>query len=190
MTSFEYFTVLLSFVVSLGVASLLHSVIRLIQEGPRVQFSLAWALWATAIFVLQVVFWLRSWAFHEGFTLQVYTSIPPLVLAIVSFFACGFATPHITDGGLIDLRRFHEKQGPKYQIAYAAFMLAAVVQSALMIPDAFSLPSFWMDVGVQTTIAFVCIACAIFHGQRWLQIAAPAIFLVAAVMYYNRLMEA
>ena len=44
MTAFEFFTVLLSFIVSLGVATLLLAVARLIQESQRVQFSLSYTL--------------------------------------------------------------------------------------------------------------------------------------------------
>ncbi|HEV7690101.1 MAG TPA: hypothetical protein VGO52_04740, partial [Hyphomonadaceae bacterium] len=85
MTSFEFFTVLLSFVVSIGVAHLLQTVARLIQEHDRVRFSLTWALWAGAIFNLQITYWLRSWMYHEHFTLRTETSVPPLVLAIIAF---------------------------------------------------------------------------------------------------------
>ena len=77
MTSFEYFTVLLSFVVSLGVANLLQTIVRLIQERDRVHFSLAYALWVAAIFNLQVTYWLKAWTYHDRFALRTETSIPP-----------------------------------------------------------------------------------------------------------------
>jgi hypothetical protein len=93
MTAFEFFTVLLSIIVSLGVASLLQSVVRLIQDSSRVQFSLTWALWAAAIFNLQISYWLKAWSYHEHFALRIVTSIPPLVLAIIAFIGCGLATP-------------------------------------------------------------------------------------------------
>jgi hypothetical protein len=189
MTSFEFFTVLLSFVVSLGVASLLQSVVRLIHEARRVQFSLAWALWAASIFWLQIIYWLRSWTYHEDYMLRTATSIPPLVLAIIAFLACGLATPRIPNAGPIDLRQFHDAQGRKYQIAYAVFMSFSIVQSALMTSNAMSLPGFWIDAASQAAIAIGCILCVIFHRVRWLQIAAPAVFLITAIAYYGRLME-
>jgi hypothetical protein len=190
MSSFEFYTVLLSFVVSLGVASLLQAVTRLIQDSSRVRFSLTWALWAAAIFNLQIVYWLRSWTYHEHFSLRTETSIPPLVLAIMAFIACGLATPRIAEQGAIDLRDFHVKQGRKYQIAYAAFMLMAVVQGILMRDVGNDPAAIVQDTITQIVIAFVAIACAVFQKQRWLQIGAPAVFLIAAVAYYGRLMEA
>ncbi len=189
MTSFEFFTVLLSFVVSLGMANLLQTVARLIQESARVHFSLAYALWAAAIFNLQIIFWLRSWSYHEGFALRTETSIPPLVLAITAFIACGLATPRIPEGGPIDLRGFHSKQGRKYQIAYAAFMLVAIVQGFLMSDLSSDTSDLLRDTAVQAVIALIAIAAAIFQRQRWLQVAAPALFLLSAISFYGRLME-
>jgi hypothetical protein len=189
MTSFEFFTVLLSFVVSLGVASLLQAVIRLIQEGPRVRFSLTWALWAAAIFNIQIIYWLRSWSYHEHFSLRTETSIPPLVLAIIAFVACGLATPRIAEQGAIDLRDFHAKQGLKYQLAYAAFMFMAIAQGILMRDVGENPATVVTDSITQGIIAFVAIACAVFPQVRWLQVGAPAVFLMSAVAYYGRLME-
>jgi hypothetical protein len=191
MSSFEFFTVLLSFVVSLGVAGLLQSVVRLIQETSPVRFSLTWALWAGAIFNLQIIYWLKSWTYHEHFTLKVETSIPPLVLAVVAFMACGLATPHVPETGDVDLRAFHQRQGRKYQLAYAAFMVVAIVQGYLMLDVAEPLTNsaFLVDSISQAIVALVCIICVIFHRQRWLQAGAPAILLLSIVTYYERLME-
>lgn len=192
MTAFEYFTVLLSFVVSLGVASLLHAVARLIQEASRVRFSLAYALWAAVIFELQITFWLRSWSYHETFTLRTETSVPPLVLAIIAFIACGLATPHIPETGSIDLREFHARQGRKYQVAYAIFMLIAIVQAALMsslLDESLTSPTFLTNSTVQVGLAVLAITAAIFRNWRWLQIAVPALFLISAIGFYPQLME-
>lgn len=187
MTSFEFFTVLLSFVVSLGMASLLSAVARLIQESSRVHFSLAYALWAAAVFNLQIMFWLGSWRYREGFDLRTETSIPPLALAIIAFIACGLATPRIPESGPIDLRGFHTKQGRKYQIAFAAFMLVAIVQSVLMSDLANAPSSLLRDISVQAVLALIALAAAIFRRQRWLQVTAPAILLLAAIAFYGRL---
>jgi hypothetical protein len=189
LASFEFFTVLLSFVVSLGVATLLLSVARLIQEANRVHFSFAWALWAIVIFDLQVTFWLKSWGYREGYSLRVETSIPPLALAIVAFIACALATPPIPDVGPIDLRGFHAKHGRKYQIAYAIFMFLAIIQSILMRDIAADPTPLMSDIVVQTLLALAAIAAALIRKHRWLQIAIPAVILVSAGIFYNRLME-
>ena len=189
MTSFEFFTVLLSFMVSLGVANLLQTIVRLIQEAPRIQFSLTYALWVAAIFDLQVTFWFKAWSYHDGFALRVETSIPPLALAIIAFIACGLATVRVPETGPIDLRGFHVRQGRKYQIAYAAFMLVAIAQAALMGDAARDFSTFVFNSAIQAGLALICVVAAMFHRQRWLQIWAPAILLISAAAFYGRLME-
>ena len=188
MSSFEFFTVLLSFVVSIGVATLLHAVIRLIHEAARVRFSLTWALWAATIFNIQIIYWFRAWAYHEHFTISARTAVPPLVLAILAFMACGLATPHLPESGSVDLRDLHDRQGRKYQIAYAAFMAVAVVQGLLMAPVAGSTDGLIRDSIVEGVAAVLAFACAMFPKQRWLQIACPILFLLSGLSYYGTLM--
>ena len=192
MSSFEFFTVLLSFVVSIGVAHLLQTVARLIQEHDRVKFSLTWALWAGAIFNLQITFWLRSWVYHENYTLRTETSVPPLVLAIIAFLTCGLVATRVRETGDIDLRAFHAEDGRKYQIAYAAFMLVAIVQGLLMADIASEeLPEnkLLIDSLVQGMFAVMAIVAAVFTRVRWLQAGVPAIFILFAINYYGQMME-
>jgi hypothetical protein len=189
MTSFEFFTVLLSFVISIGVASLLQSVIRLLQEHDRVRFSLSWALWAGVIFFAQIIFWLRAWSYSEGFTLRVETSLPPLILAIIAFIACGLATPRIPADGPIDLKAFHMSQGRKYQLAYAAYMIVAIVQTALMLSQPLSDIGFQADAATQLAMALASIARAMFLRATWVQVTIPALLLLSIIPYYGRLMD-
>jgi hypothetical protein len=192
MTSFEFFTVLLSFVVSIGVAHLLQTVARLIQEHDRVRFSLTWALWAGAIFNLQITYWLRSWTYHENFTLRTETSVPPLVLAIIAFLTCGLVSPRVRDAGDIDLRAFHDEDGRKYAIAYAAFMFVAIFQGILMADianEALPLNQLLIDSLFQAGFGVLAILAATFNRVRWLQVGVPAIFIIFAPGFYVRLME-
>jgi len=192
MTSFEFFTVLLSFVVSIGVAHLLQTVARLIQEHDRVRFSLTWALWAGAIFNLQITYWLRSWTYHENFTLRTETSVPPLVLAIIAFLTCGLCSPRVKESGEIDLRAFHAEDGRKYQIAYAAFMLVAIVQGLLMADvagEGLAPRQLLTDSIILGVLAVLAILAAVFQRARWLQAGVPAFFILFAFNFYGRMME-
>lgn len=187
MSDFDYFTVLLSFVVSLGVTTLLATVARLLQESDRVVFSWRYALWAAAIFNLQVSFWIKSWSYHESYEMHISTALPPLMLAIAAFLACGLATPAVRDGETINLKAFHDANGGKYAIAFAAFMVLAIVQAALygdLFPGEFSVP---VDAIMQATFAVLAIAAAGFRGQGWLQVGVPIVFLAGSVAYYEKL---
>jgi len=187
MSVFEFYTVLLSFVVSLGVASLLGSIVRLFQEADRVRFSLPHALWAVAIFNLQITFWLKSWTYRDQFDLRVSTALPPLVLAIIAFFACGLVTPHIPEDGTVDLQEFHARQGRKYQLTAALFMFAAIAQAALM-DGFFTTAGMVTDSVVQFALAALAIAAALASRSRWLQVVVPTIWVIGGLVYFPQLM--
>ena len=188
MSDFDYFTVLLSFIVSLGVTTLLAAVARLLQESERVVFSWRYALWAAAIFNLQVSFWLKSWSYHDSYVMRVSTVMPPLLLAIAAFLACGLAAPHVRDdGGPVDLRAFHDRQGGKYIVAVAAFMVVAIVQAAAMgdlFPNGLSFP---LDALVQASLSGLAVAAAVFRRTVWLQTAVPLVLLIGSLPFYGRL---
>jgi hypothetical protein len=187
MSDFDYFTVLLSFVVSLGVTTLLAAVVRLLQESDRVVFSWRYALWAGAIFNLQVSFWIKSWSYRDTYQMHISTALPPLLLAIAAYLACGLATPTIREGDQIDLRAFHETNGRKYQIAFAAFMVLAIVQAALY-GDLFPADAgLSVDAIMQALFAAMAIAAAAFQRQRWLQLGVPTVLLAGSAGYYEKL---
>lgn len=187
MTDFEFFIILLSFVVSLGVTTLLAGVARLVQESARVKFSWTYALWALAIFTLQITFWLKSYSYRDTYSLGVATALPPLVLAILAFFACGLATIRPAAEGRIDLGAFHQAQGRKYALAVAAFMLVSIVQSAIMdglVPAGEAIP---LDALVSGALGATMFAAAVFRRQAWVQIGAPLVFFIASLAYHARL---
>jgi hypothetical protein len=68
-------------------------------------------------------------------------------------------------------------------------MLVAIVQAFLMSDLASDTSRLFQDTAVQAVIAFIAIAAAVFQRQRWLQIAAPALFLLSTITFYGRLME-
>ncbi|MCC6920083.1 MAG: hypothetical protein IT548_12840 [Alphaproteobacteria bacterium] len=187
MSDFDFFTILLSFVISLGVTTLLAAVARLVQESGRVIFSWRYALWAAAIFNLQVTFWIKSWSYRDTYEMHISTALPPLVLAIAAFLACGLATPPIPEKGPIDLKAFHDSNGKKYALAFAIFMVLAIVQAAMygdLFPNGASAP---VDALMQAGFAMLAAATALFRKARWLQVGAPLVLIVASLGYYEKL---
>jgi hypothetical protein len=189
MSVFEFFTVLLSFIISLGIASLLSAVARLLQDAGRVRFSWSYALWAAAIFNIQILYWLKSWSYHDTYALRPANFGPPLVLAMLAFLACGLATPPTPDEGEIDLIAFHDRQGPKYMLTVAAYMTTAIVQGALM-GDYSQVGGAPADAAFPAGLAIMTLAAAVFHRVRWLQVAAPTVHIVASISYYGILLSA
>jgi len=187
MSVFEFYTVLLSFVVSLGVASLLSAIARLVQEAGRVKFSWSYALWTIAIFNLMITFWIKSWSYYDTFELRLAHAGPPLLLAIVGYLACGLATPSIPGEGVIDLDAFHERQGRKYMLAITIFMAVAIFQGALMGDFRFDSADMPWDIAVLAGLGLLALVSAMLLRVRWIQILAPVIFLTSSVFYYQRL---
>lgn len=188
MSVFEFYTVLLSFVVSLGVASLLNTASRLIQDAGRVKFSWPYLLWMIVVFNLMITFWIKSWSYHDIFELRLTHAAPPLLLAIVGYLACGLATLPIPEQGIINLESFHERQGPKYMIAVAAFMVLAIIQALLMgRQTADGVAGTIGDNAVEAFFGLFALVSARFIRVRWLQVLTPLVFLVSSVFYYTNL---
>jgi len=182
LSLFEFYTVLLSFIVSLGMTSLLTSIGRLVQEADRVRFSWPFALWATAIFIMQVVFWLRSWSYRDVVTLEVSMALPPLGLAVIAFFVSALATPRIPDEGVIDLRAFHQNQGRKYAFAYALFMALAIGQSLIMDGPATNQDAI-IDMARTAAVGGLACIAGLFRGAPVIQIGAPLLILLGISNY-------
>ncbi|HEV7694154.1 MAG TPA: hypothetical protein VGO52_25190, partial [Hyphomonadaceae bacterium] len=105
---------------------------------------------------------------------------------------CGLVSPRVKESGEVDLRAFHAEDGRKYQIAYAAFMLVAIVQGILMADiagEALAPNKLLTDSLIQGGFAAMAILAAVLNRVRWLQAAIPALFILAALGFYGQMME-
>lgn len=180
MGLFEFYTVLLSIVISIGLASLLGAGIRLIQEADRVTFSAVHALWAAAIFLQQLGFWLKSWDYHALTDLTPVIFFIPFVLAILAYACSALVTPHIPEHGPVDLKAFHVRHSPKYAVTMAAYFLMAIVQAVMMDPMTAELR---IDALVMGAMATIVLASARWSNVRWLQVITPCLILIAQLRF-------
>ena len=89
----------------------------------------------------------------------------------------------------MDLQEFHARQGRKYEIAAALFMFAAIIQAAFM--DGFFTTAAMVTESVfQFGLAMLAIAAALTPRSRWMQVAAPAIWLLSVLFFLPPLLEA
>jgi hypothetical protein len=123
MTIFEHLSVLLSLILSLGIASLLLGVARLCQEWRRVTFSWPHALWTLAIFLAQILFWLFAFSFHTFAKTSVIGLAVPLVMVTAVFLQGALVTPAIPETGPINLGAFHDAHRFQYLGAAAVYYL-------------------------------------------------------------------
>lgn len=166
MTIFEHLSVLLSLILSLGIASLLLGVARLCQEWRRVAFSWPHALWTFAIFLAQILFWLYAFNYRNFGKTSLVGLVMPIAMVIAVFLQGALVTPNIAERGPIDLRAFHASHRFQYLgamiVYYAMFEaytwhLSSVVQMQL---TSYLVPAFFL---ITALLAFA-------FKSRWVQV--------------------
>lgn len=190
MTAFDFYSVLLSFIVSAGVAALLSGVARLIQESSRVVFSWTHALWMLVIFEFQINMWLKAWSYHSTYSLAPASVLLPMMMAVLVYLSAALVIPQVPPTGEIDLPAFHRGEGPKYIAAVAAIYVAAftleialgeVDRSGHMVPIA---PS---TIIIRFVLIGACMA-AIIWRRSWVPLAVGAFQLVMNTIYLFQLL--
>lgn len=186
MTVFEHLMVLLSLILSLGIASLLIGVARLAQEWRRVAFSWPHALWTAVIFLNQILFWLYAFTFRN----VAHTSLTGLTLAlalVVAVFLQGaLVTPYIHDEGPIDLAAFHQSHRFQYLgavVVYDLLFLAYAAHIATVMPISawsYAIPLYLIAIALP----------AIFFRAAWVQVGCALLQLVSALAAFPELVAA
>jgi|HubBroStandDraft_5_1064220.scaffolds.fasta_scaffold06576_5 hypothetical protein len=186
MTIFEHLSVLLSLILSLGIASLLLGVARLAQEWRRVVFSWPHALWTLAIFLSQILFWLYAFSFHAFSKTSVIGLAMPIAMVTAVFLQGALVTPNIEPGGAIDLRAFHDTHRFQYLGAMAVYYL---LFEAWTVHMASLLPLQWTSYAIPGIFLAATLAALIFKA-RWVQVAAALLQIALQVAAFPQLVVA
>lgn len=169
---FEHLMTLGSFILALGLASILMFIATLVHRRHEVKLSLPHLLWMGAIFVNQINFWLGSYAFHD-MTHASYADIAFVVIFPILLYLQS-ALVVTEQSGAVDLVAHHARN----KRAYVGMVVAATLFDAanfLRAIDSGFDPSAYLAadaVFVATGLA------AIFVNSRFIQVAAPATHLV------------
>jgi hypothetical protein len=186
MTIFEHLSVLLSLILSLGIASLLLGVARLAQEWKRVVFSWPHALWTLAIFLSQLLFWLYAFSFRGFAKTSVIGLAMPIAMVTAVFLQGALVTPNIESAGAIDLKVFHDRHRFQYLGAMAVYYLlfeAWTVHIATLLPlqwTSYAIPAFFLA----TTLA------ALIFKPRWVQVSAALLQIAVQIAAFPQLVVA
>ncbi len=92
MSEFEIFTVVLSFILGLGIAQILSSVVFLIHSRRDVALSWTPFLWALALFELHINFLFAAFWFYSADRAFVWYLLD-LVSAVLLFISGGLVLP-------------------------------------------------------------------------------------------------
>lgn len=185
MTVFEHLLTLGSFVLALGIGTILTFAAGLFQRRREVRFSLAHLLWLLVIFSAQIAFWLGSYMFsavaHSSFPAIAFVIVQPILF----FLQSAFVAP--SGEAKLDLQAFHQADGRGYM---ALFLLTLATQFAFMIHIAALNPTLPLNnYFVTQSVALAVALIALLLRWRWVQVAASAVLLVHQLigLYFSAL---
>lgn len=175
MTVFEYVMVLVSVILSLGIAKLLENHAELMKRGPSVRWSPTYLLWLVIIFFSHVDLWGSLWMIRDQHVWTLLSLLTVLSAAASLFYAAVLSVPDLEPGQDVDLWQFHLQNRRRYVTALMGYLiLGAVLNMTIMIGH------FDMATATGTLPGIALCLAAIFIPNRWVQIAAP--ILIAALM--------
>ncbi|WP_395646888.1 hypothetical protein [Terricaulis sp.] len=174
MSVFEHLLTLGSFVLALGIGTILTFAASLFQRRREVRFSVAHLLWMLVIFAGQIAFWLGAYMFsgvaHSSFPAIAFVIAQPILF----FLQSAFVAPGGAD--TLDLQAFHQSNGRSYM---AMFLLTLATQLAFMMHVAAVNPALHLnDFFVSQGAALAVTLLALLLRWRWVQVVAPAVLLV------------
>ena len=107
MSLFEYVIVLVSVVLSLGIARILENHAHLLKLGPKVRWSPTYLLWLLIIFFSHVDLWASLWLIRGSDSWTLLSVLGVLLAAVALFYASILSAPELEPGQSIDLWAFH-----------------------------------------------------------------------------------
>ena len=173
MSVFEHLMTLGSFILALGLATVLMFVAALVHRRHEVKLSLPHLLWMSAIFINQINFWLGSYVFHHIAHADYMTIGFVIVFPILLYLQSALVVTE--QAGTLDLRLHHARN----KRAYIGLVIAAtLLDAAYFTRVAFMTADFNPAGFLLADLAFVSTgAAAICSENRVVQIGAPSVHL-------------
>lgn len=179
MTVFEYVMVLVSVILSLGIARILETHARLLQRGPEVRWSPTWLLWLVIIFFCHVDLWGSLWMIRDTPTWTLAGLLSVLMAAASLYYASVLASPDVEPGQPVDLWAFHQANRRRYLTALAAYLIMGAILNMTILTGHFDLATL---AGTLPGLGLCLVA--IFVGNRWVQVLTPIVVAALMAVYF------
>lgn len=179
MSIFEYVMILISVVISLGLARLLETHANLMKQGKRVTWSVTYLGWLLVLVLAQIDVWASLWQVHENARWTATDIGLGLLAAMTLFYASIFASPDLSDGEPIDLWAFHQDNRRRYIGALVGYMLIGTWLNATLLQQTFSMANL-----TATGPAAAVMLVAILVPNAWIQRLAVAATLMIQAFYF------
>lgn len=172
MRAFDFVLLFLSFVYTLALTHLLMSVARMIRYRNDIVFSLPQALWMLVALGLVVGNWISLWDFHKLAKISASEIGAAFAFSILVYLDSALVSPDFDKDGTIDLRAFHDRQGPAYIGAALATVAVSVVIN--LAAGGVGVPNWASENAVVLAMVPPAIAALAFR-QPWVQVLAPLV---------------
>ena len=130
---FDYVMLLISVVLSLGLARLLETHARLIKRGSAVRWSAVYVAWLVIVAAMHVDLWATLWSVHT-YTSWTWTVILGFFFQAISLFYGAVLIAPDEDADVIDLWRFHLEHRLRYLSALIAYVVLGAYLGLTFLP--------------------------------------------------------
>jgi len=162
LSRFEYFSVLISIVIALGISEMASCWGALLRQRREVRFYWVHALWTVFAVLLLVQFWWGFWNFRSVETWSFPALLAVVTEALVLVLAAMVLTPRAAPKEVIDLRSHY------YQQSRVFFCLGAFLLVQLAIVDSWvsGQPFFHAENAVRALGLFAAVSGALSRNER------------------------
>jgi hypothetical protein len=176
---FDHVTILLSFVFAFALTHLLSSATELVLARDRLRFSGLHALWMLNALVGLLVNWLALWGLSILKRWTVADVLLQFVPALIQYFTCSLVSIRPEADGPIDMPAFFERQRGWVGAAFAAQMIASMIQNYVYRNSTAGISgSDWIRENLLVAPMLAAAFFAGWAGPRWLQWTAGLAMLV------------
>ena len=178
MQIFDYVMLLVSVVLSLGLARLLETHARLVKRGTAVKWSAVYVAWLLILAAMHVDLWATLWAVHTQ-TAWPWTMVLGFFFqAIALFYGAVMITPD-DDGSPVDLWQFHLDNRRRYIPTMAVYTVLGSLLTLGFVPMAQFLSAVYT---VSLPYVAGCLL-AMASSARWVQ-RGVAIGMIVLMAWY------
>lgn len=179
MSLFDYVMILISMVLSLGIARILESHAQLLKRGGEVRWSPTYLLWLIILLACHIDLWGSLWMLRNAPAWSLASLLVVLGGATSLFYASVLSAPEVLPGARVDLWAFHLENRRRYIGALIGYLILGAVINMTLLSGHFEWATF---AGALPSVGLCLVA--IFVGNRWVQIVVPILIASFISVYF------
>jgi lysylphosphatidylglycerol synthetase-like protein (DUF2156 family) len=179
MSLFEYVMILVSVILSLGIARILENHGHLLKMEAQVRWSPTYLLWLLIIFFSHVDLWASLWMVRDSASWSLFSLLSVLLAAVALFYAAILSVPETGHGQPVDLWAFHLDNRQRFVGALVGYFIMGAVLNTTLLTGHFDLAT------VTATLPGVGLGLvAMLVRARWVQMLVPILLAGMMIAYF------